>query len=57
MPGLVGLDGEGLWTRPVLPVDDGSEEPGGVGLVGDSQVTGLLAADIGREVKYLRAMV
>ncbi len=53
MPGLVGLNGEGLWPIPVLPVYDGSEEPGGVGLVGDGQVTGLLAADIGREVKYL----
>ncbi len=53
VPGLVGHDGEGLWPRPILPVYDGSEEPGGVGLVGDGQVTGLLAADIGREVKYL----
>ena len=42
--GLRGPDGQGLWPRPVLPINGGAEQPGGVGLVVDGQVPGFSAA-------------
>ena len=53
VPGQVGFNGYSLWPRPILPINDRSEEPGGVGLIGDGQVTSLLAANSGSEMKDL----
>ena len=35
VPALVGFNGYSFWPRPILSINDRSEEPGGVGLVGD----------------------
>ena len=49
----VGLDGNGVGPRPVFPVDDGCEQPAGVGLVVDGQLPALLAPHRGSEVEGL----
>ena len=51
--GLHGPDGQSLGPGPVLSVDGGAEQPGGVRLVLDGQVSGLSAANYRGEGDHL----
>lgn len=50
---VVGVDGEGVGTGPLFPIDDGVQYPRGVGPVVNGQVSHLLTAHSGSEVKHL----
>lgn len=50
---VVGINTECVWARPLFPVDDRMQDPGGVGPVVDGQIPHLFGPHIGSKVKHL----